>query len=65
VQNRIEFNASHFFNKEKMAQEVLTRYPQHRDEILLFVSMIHRAVQLASVLLVIIIAFGYLLLRFR
>lgn len=65
VQNRIEFNTSHFFNKDKMEKEVLTRYPQHREEILLFVTMIHRSVQLASVLLVIIIAFGYLLLRFR
>ncbi len=65
VQNKIQFNTSHFFNKEKMEKEVLTRYPEHRDEILLFVSMIHKSVQLASVLLVIIIAFGYLLLRFR
>ncbi len=65
VQNRVEFNTSHFFNKDKMEKEVLTRYPQHREEILLFVSMIHRSVQLASALLVIIIAFGYLLLRYR
>ena len=65
VQNRVEFNTSHFFNKDKMEKEVLTRYPKHREEILLFVSMIHRSVQLASALLVIIIAFGYLLLRYR
>ena len=65
IQNRVEFNTSHFFNKDKMEKEVLTRYPQHREEILLFVSMIHRSVQLASALLVIIIAFGYLLLRYR
>ena len=65
VQNKIQFNSSHFFSSEKMEAEVLSRYPKHREQILLFVKMIHRSVQLASVLLVVIIAFGYLLLRFR
>ncbi len=65
VQNKIQFNTSHFFNSEKMEKEVLSRYPKHKEEILLFVKMIHRSVQLASVLLVVIIAFGYLLMRFR
>jgi len=65
VQNKVQFNSSHFFNSQKMENEVLSKYPRHRDEILDFVKMIHQSVQLASVLIFIIIVFGYLLFRMK
>ncbi len=65
VKNKVQFNSSHFFNSQKMEEEVLSRYPQHKDEILQFVKMIHQSVQLASALIVLIILFGYLLFRYR
>lgn len=65
VQNRIEFSMSHFFNEEKMQNEVFNRYPEHRHEIEQFVGLIRRSITMASILIVVIILFGYLLLRFR
>ncbi len=36
MQNRIEFNSSHIFNKVKMENEVLSKYPAFTNEILSF-----------------------------
>jgi len=65
VQNRVEFDFSHFFNEEKMKVEVLDRYPQHEEEILAFVGLIRRSVTMASILIVVITVFGYLLTQYR
>lgn len=61
VQNKVEFDSSHFFNSEKREREVLSRYPQHKDDIEYFISQIHLSVQIASILIVLIIAAGFLL----
>lgn len=65
VQNRVQFTTAHFFNRERLETEVLTKYPDHRSDIEEFIQMIQRSVQLASVLIVIITAFGYMLMKFR
>jgi len=65
IQNRVDFSISHFFSQEKMESEVLSRYPEHRYEIEKFVGLIRRSITMASILIVVIILFGYLLLRFR
>lgn len=65
VQNKVEFTASHFFNRAKLEAEVFTKYPSHKPQIERFIKLIHQSVQLASVLIVIIIIFGYLLMRFK
>lgn len=65
VQNKVEFETSHFFNREKMEKEVIEKYPDHKNEIRAFVKMVQNSVQLASLLIVIIIALGYLLLKSR
>lgn len=65
VQNKVQFGTSHFFSRDKMEKEVISRYPTHEKEIREFVKMIQNSVQLASVLILIIIALGYLLLKFR
>ena len=65
VQNRVEFGFAHFFNEDKMQLEVLDRYPQHEEQILSFVRLIRRSITMASILIVVITLFGYLLMRFR
>ena len=65
VQNRVQFDSSHFFNRKKLDEEVLSKFPQHQKEIESFIGLIHKSVHLASVLIFIIVAFGLLLMRYR
>lgn len=65
VQNRIEFGASHIFSREKMEQEILPKYPQHRAAIVEFVNHLRYSIRMASVLLVLITVFGGVLMYFR
>ncbi|MCE2789322.1 MAG: hypothetical protein LW630_05355 [Saprospiraceae bacterium] len=61
VQNQVQFDTSHFFNKSKMEKEVLSRYPSYRREILGFTSHIKTSLGIAVVLIVIITLAGYIL----
>lgn len=65
VQNKVEFGVSHFLHEEKMESEVISRYPQHEEQIRKFVTLIRRSVTMASVLIVLILSIGYLLMKFR
>ncbi len=65
VQNKVNFSTRHFFNENKMREEVLIQYPEHEKEILEFVNLIKRSMTMASILIVVIIAFGLLLMRNR
>lgn len=63
VQNKVEFNSSHIFNKEKMANEILPRYPKYRNEILSFVGHIKNSVTIAIILVILITILGFILNR--
>jgi len=63
VQNRVQFDSSHIFSPSKMEQEVLPKYPQYKDDILLFVSHIKYSIKMASVLIVLITIAGLILKR--
>ncbi|MCK6693999.1 MAG: hypothetical protein L6Q97_18100 [Thermoanaerobaculia bacterium] len=65
VRNRVQFSAAHFFNREKLETEVLNRYPQFRAEIESFIRHIRFSIQMASVLIFLITAFGAVLMYFR
>jgi len=65
VQNKVEFNASHFFNKEKMEKEVMSKYPNYRSEIETFVKHIRYSVSMATVLIALITIFGGILMYYR
>ncbi|MEY3052190.1 MAG: hypothetical protein RLY31_1975 [Bacteroidota bacterium] len=65
VQHRVEFGAAHVFNRRRLEQEVLPRYPSMRQDILDFSSHLQRSVRMASVLLLLITLFGALLMYFR
>ncbi len=65
VRARVEFGAAHIFNSEKMATEILPRYPEQREDILLFVRHIHYSIRMASVLTGLITLFGGILMWYR
>lgn len=65
VRNRVEFGAAHIFNRQKLEDEILPRYPQFRNEIETFVRHIRYSIRMASVLLLLITAFGAVLMWFR
>ena len=65
VRHEVQFGFSHFLNAQKMHEEVIIKYPDHKEEILSFVKLIRQSVFLASLLLAIILFFGYLLLKLR
>ena len=65
VKNKVEFGASHFFNREKREQEIHPRYPDMVNEIEVFVSHIQYSVRMATVLIALITLFGAILMYYR
>lgn len=63
VQKKINFTTKHFFNQELLEKEVLSRYPEHNEQILGFIAMIRRSVIYASLLIFVITLLGLLLMR--
>lgn len=61
VENRVDFQPVHFFNPARLRQEILPKYPEYKEDILKFVSLVRFSMTMASVILVLIIVFGYLL----
>ena len=61
VKNEVQFEASHIFNKSKMEKEVLSRYPEHKEDILKFVHEMKFSIQIASLLIILIVIAGFLL----
>ncbi|MBR9921351.1 MAG: hypothetical protein GYB31_10975 [Bacteroidetes bacterium] len=57
IKNRVEFGASHIFNKEKMEKEIMPKYPQHRDKIETFVGNLRNSIRMASVIIALITLF--------
>ena len=50
VQNRVEFNASHVFNRQKMEEEVISKHPDMRENIEGFVKHMRMSINMATVL---------------
>lgn len=65
VQNRVEFGAAHLFNRQKMEEEILPRYPHLREEIESFVRHMRYSIRMATVLIALITLFGGILMYFR
>ena len=51
VKNRVEFNAKHVFNKQKMEEEIIPLYPKHGNDIRAFSANIRFSVKLAILLI--------------
>jgi hypothetical protein len=65
TRNKVHFGAAHIFNKEKLEKEVMTRYPQFRNEIETFIRHMRYSIRMASVLILLITLFGAVLMYFR
>ncbi len=65
VRNRVQFGAAHVFNRRRMEEEILPRYPHCRQEIESFVRHIHYTIRMATVLIVLITALGAVLMYYR
>lgn len=65
VQNDVDFKGVHFFDAKKMEEEVLPLYPQHKDEILIFVKNMRYSMKIYTILMVLITIFGGILMYYR
>lgn len=65
VQNRVEFGASHLFNRQKMEAEIFPKYPHMKQEIETFVRHLRYSIQMATVLAALITLFGAVLMYYR
>ena len=65
VKNRVDFDAVHIMNREKLAEEILPKYPHMKTEIETFVNHIHYSIKMASVLIFLITCFGAILMYYR
>lgn len=65
VRNKVEFGAAHIFNRKKLEEEILPRYPQFQNEIEAFIKHMRNSIRMASVLLLLITLFGGILMYFR
>ena len=62
---KIEFNAEHIFNRRRLREEILPRYPESQKQIITFVNYIHFSVKMASALLFLVTVFGLILMHYR
>ncbi len=61
VKNKVQFETAHIMNKRKMEQEILPKYPEHKEDILKFVHEMRFSLQIASLLIVLIMIAGFIL----
>ena len=65
VHHRVDFKPVHVFNKRRMEDEIMPRYPNLRTEIETFVNHIQYSTKMATVLVALITLFGGILMWFR
>ena len=65
VQNEVEFGTAHVFNKKKMEEEIIPKYPQVADEIKAFSRHMQYSIRMATVLIALITLFGAVLMYYR
>ncbi len=65
VQNKVEFGAAHLFSREKLETEILPKYPHLKTEIESFIANMRYSLRMASVLILLITAFGAVLMYYR
>jgi hypothetical protein len=65
VQNKVEFNARHVFNRKLMEEEVIPNFPTQADDIRIFTRHMRYSIRMATVLSVLITLFGAILMYYR
>lgn len=61
VQNKIEFDSSHIFSKEKMQNQIINKYPGFSNEIFSFTGHIKKSLIIAVILVILITVMGIIL----
>lgn len=54
VKHQVQFEREHIFNRKKLEEEILPRYPEQRQHILRFTQGIMLSMRIASILIIII-----------
>lgn len=65
VTNRVDFKVKQLLDKKRLEEEVLTKYPKHKDDILEFASHIRKSMNLGILLIVMIAVAGGILSWYR
>lgn len=65
VENRVQFGATHFLNRQKLEEEVLIKYPEQQEDIETFIRHIRYSMRMATVLVALITLFGAILMYYR
>ncbi len=65
VQQRVEFGVKDILNKEKIEKEVIPKYPHAAQDIRDFTTHIRNSIKMGTVLIVLITAFGAVLMWYR
>lgn len=61
VKNEVQFDTGHIMSKRKMEEEVLPKYPEHKEDILKFVHEMKFSLQIATLLIALILIAGFIL----
>jgi ABC-type glycerol-3-phosphate transport system permease component len=62
VDNRVEFKAGHIFNKERMENEIIPKYPGMQTEINAFVKYIRMSLTVSAILVILTTILGAILM---
>jgi len=65
TRDRVDFSMKQMLNEKLLKEEVLPKYPQHKDTILSFSRNVKRSMLIASIILIFIIFFALQLFRNR
>ncbi len=59
VQREVDFEPAHFFDRTRLEQEIIPRYPDDETDIRTFIKLVRFSMTMASIILVLIIYFGF------
>jgi hypothetical protein len=65
VQNRVQFGARHIFDRKKLEEEIIPKYPQQEESIRNFIRHMRYSIKMATVFAVLITILGAILMYTR
>ncbi|TVQ46460.1 MAG: hypothetical protein EA362_07600 [Saprospirales bacterium] len=65
VKNRVQFRTRDIFNSAFMEREIYPKYPEHEESIRKFIKYIRFSMRMAIILVLLITAFGAVLMYYR
>jgi len=65
IKNRVQFDIAHIFNKKRMEDEILAKYPAYKNTILDFAQGIRLSMSMVTVFMVLITVFAGILMLLK